>query len=196
LLELHLHLTAAEPDYPYHYVNLAESYLQLGNSSDAMQALALVADNPEVANVVAKMQKSANESAAIALDNAITVPLIAAGSHFLISTVLNHSIATTLLLDTGASLTVISPAALHNLGLSVHDAQRYGWFNTANGVTKAPVFLLNSLTIGDQRVENIEVAVMEIPSGKNIDGLLGMNFLKHFKFYIDQNNATMYLSTR
>ena len=43
-------------------------------------------------------------------------------------------------------------------------------------------------------VENIEVGVIDEFDNKKFDGLLGMNFLRHFKFFIDQNEPKLQLS--
>ncbi len=50
--------------------------------------------------------------------------------------------------------------------------------------------------MGGHIVENIEVGVMDVSHTGSIDGLLGMNFLKHFKFYIDQGDNEMHLQLR
>ena len=43
-------------------------------------------------------------------------------------------------------------------------------------------------------VENIEVGVISELDGAPFDGLLGMNYLRHFEFFIDQNERTLQLS--
>jgi predicted aspartyl protease len=68
-------------------------------------------------------------------------------------------------------------------------------FSTANGLVEGAVYRLDNLSIGDQNVANIEVAALGLASLHSADGLLGMNFLKHFKFFIDQSKPELRLST-
>ena len=66
--------------------------------------------------------------------------------------------------------------------------------NTANGRIRAPIYKLSSLTVGDWRVNQLEIGVLDLSGSSNINGLLGMNFLRHFQFFIDQNEALLRLS--
>jgi len=79
-------------------------------------------------------------------------------------------------------------------GIRYRDTGRSGVFNTANGRVRAPVYVLESLSVGDWKVSNLEIGVLDLSGGSAIDGLLGMNFLKHFQFFIDQNEALLRLS--
>jgi predicted aspartyl protease len=68
-------------------------------------------------------------------------------------------------------------------------------FSTANGLVEGAVYRLDKVSVGDQTVTNIEVAALALANLRSADGLLGMNFLKHFKFFIDQNRSELRLST-
>ncbi len=48
--------------------------------------------------------------------------------------------------------------------------------------------------MGDWQVSQLEIGVLELGGSSAIDGLLGMNFLRHFQFFIDQNEAMLRLS--
>ena len=99
-----------------------------------------------------------------------------------------------MLIDTGASLTIFTPAVLEQRGIRYQDTGRTGVFNTANGPVEAPVYTLDSLTVGDWQVNNIEIGVLDLGGSSGVDGLLGMNFLNHFQFFIDQNEDLLRLS--
>ena len=43
-------------------------------------------------------------------------------------------------------------------------------------------------------VNNLETGVLDLAGQTGIDGLLGMNFLRHFRFFIDQNESELRLS--
>jgi predicted aspartyl protease len=63
-------------------------------------------------------------------------------------------------------------------------------------VVQAPIYILDSLTVGDWGVNQLEVGVLDLNGGPDINGLLGMNFLRHFQFFIDQNEALLHLSVK
>jgi clan AA aspartic protease (TIGR02281 family) len=107
-----------------------------------------------------------------------------------------HGRSLQLLIDTGASLTILTPAVLEQRGIRYRDTGKRGLFNTANGTVEAPIYKLDTLAVGDWQVRNIEIGVMDLGVGTDVDGLLGMNFLHHFQFFIDQNEALLRLSTK
>ena len=122
------------------------------------------------------------------------VPLIRSGEHFVVEARINGVEPVRLLIDTGASMTVVRNEVLSAAGVvtAVDDPLRY--FNTANGVVAGTVYRLDSLTVGEQQVQNLEIAGMDFPVADEVDGLLGMNYLKHFRFFIDQGKQELRLS--
>ena len=99
-----------------------------------------------------------------------------------------------MLIDTGASLTIFTPDVLEQRGIRYQDTGRTGVFNTANGRVRAPVYKLDSLAVGDWEVRQIEIGILDLGGRSGMDGLLGMNFLNHFQFFIDQNEAVLRLT--
>jgi clan AA aspartic protease (TIGR02281 family) len=122
------------------------------------------------------------------------VPLRRRGDHFLVDAQINDSFIARLLIDTGASMTVLSEAALARSGLAYADTGTTRMFSTANGMVRAPVYRLDSLAVGDWQVTPIEIGVLELDGSGSLDGLLGMNFLRHFHFVIDQQSASLRLT--
>ncbi len=107
---------------------------------------------------------------------------------------MNNAQNAVLLLDTGASLSIISPELLQLLDIPYQSTGRTAWFSTAGGRITAPVITLDSLALDVVVVENIEVGVIGEFDSNPFDGLLGMNFLRHFEFFIDQNERKLQLS--
>ena len=99
-----------------------------------------------------------------------------------------------LLIDTGASLTIFTPAVFERRGIRYQDTGRSSVFQTANGPVRAPVYRLAALTIGDWQVNGLDVGVLDLGRDTGIEGLLGMNFLSHFQFFIDQNESVLMLT--
>jgi clan AA aspartic protease (TIGR02281 family) len=195
LLDLYQRLVSAEPEYSANYIGLAQAYMALGNDADAQRALNIIAYDPEAGAKVQQLLNVIETRAAKAVADAEPIQLSRHGNNLLTQVLFNNSATGRLLLDTGASLTVITPALLQQLGLDYNRPQRTAWFNTANGVVEAPIFTIDRVSIGSQTVDRLEVAVMDL-NNQGIGGLLGMNFLQHFRFSIDHQSNVLYLSPR
>ena len=200
LLELYQDLTRLEPSYAPYFIGLATAQLALDDLDAARQSLLLVAQDPQVGARarellervrVAALEAQPPETTAAATEVA-GIPLVRNGSHYLVDARLGSQPAR-LLIDTGASLTMLTPDTLQRTGSGARATGRTGLFNTANGRVSAPVYRLDALSVGDWRVSDLDVGVLEL-GDPGIDGLLGMNFLRHFQFFIDQNEALLRLS--
>lgn len=126
-------------------------------------------------------------------DDGIVVALIKRGESYFVKGMVNDYEPVKLLIDTGASMTTITPELAYSLGISEQDFQQFATFNTANGQISAPIIQLSNLRIGRYKVDNLPVGILSLTSDAQFQGLLGMNFLKHFKFFIDQKNMTLEL---
>lgn len=90
---------------------------------------------------------------------------------------------TTLVLDTGASITVIHKSVADKIDLAYH-ATTYA--QVANGAAvEMRLAKLDSLTIGPAEKENIQIGVIDYKGKRSAEGLLGMNFLRDFEYNID-----------
>jgi predicted aspartyl protease len=88
-------------------------------------------------------------------------------------------------LDTGASLTIVASDIMAQLGYDpanpALDRQR---IITGSGVEYAPLIIARSATAMGQKVSNLDVLCHDLPPESGVDGLLGLNFLRHFKLTI------------
>jgi predicted aspartyl protease len=88
-------------------------------------------------------------------------------------------------LDTGASLTIIATDIMAQLGYDpanpALDRQR---IVTGSGIEYAPRTTVRSATAIGQKVTSLDVLCHDLPSESGVDGLLGLNFLRHFKLTI------------
>ncbi len=89
------------------------------------------------------------------------------------------------ILDTGASFTIVATDILVQLGYDpanpLLERQR---IVTGSGVEYAPRITVRSATAIGQKVANLEVLCHDLPAESGVDGLLGLNFLRHFKLTI------------
>jgi predicted aspartyl protease len=88
-------------------------------------------------------------------------------------------------LDTGASLTIIATDIMAKLGYDPANP-RLGRQRiiTGSGVEYAPRTTVRSATAIGQKVANLDVLCHDLPPESGVDGLLGLNFLRHFKLTI------------
>lgn len=202
LLDLYQHVTQLEPDHAPWFMELAATQLALGDDAAARRSLLLVSQDPgvgvqaqamlsQLGIALADMQDTEPQNSSTQV---VGIPLHRSGNHFIVDAIPAHAASIRLLIDTGASLTILTPAVLEQRGIRYQDTGRTGVFNTANGPVRAPVYKLDALAVGDWQVSQLEVGVLELGGGSAIDGLLGMNFLSHFQFFIDQNEGLLRLS--
>ena len=100
-----------------------------------------------------------------------------------------------LMLDTGADGTVIRPSALIGLGISYRDAPRVP-IRGVTGTSSAYVVVLESLEVGGARVGPLRVVSHDAEIGESPDGLLGRDFLNHFRVTIDNARGVVELAPR
>jgi clan AA aspartic protease (TIGR02281 family) len=107
--------------------------------------------------------------------------------HYYVDAILNGA-SVKFLLDTGASLTSISPETASQAGL--HACTQHT-FQTANGAVQGCVTQVAEMTFGGFVVRNFEVVIMPNLGGK---ALLGMNVLGQFR--MEQQHGLMRLAIR
>jgi predicted aspartyl protease len=95
------------------------------------------------------------------------------------------SVLIPVVLDTGASLTIIATDIMAQLGYDpanlALDRQR---IVTGSGIEYAPCTTVRSATAIGQKVSRLDVLCHDLPPESGVDGLLGVNFLRHFKLTI------------
>jgi predicted aspartyl protease len=64
---------------------------------------------------------------------------------------------------------------------------------SAHQVAQTPVVRLDSLQVGDKRVNNLEVLIVALPAALRVDGLLGVKFLEKFRVTFEIDQATLVL---
>ena len=116
-----------------------------------------------------------------------------AGEHgrMFVDAVVNEQVLVPFLLDTGASLTIITKATALSLGLNDWESLDWKTFTTSGGRVRTPVVELDSIRVGEVELEDVHVAI-------DVDehlpfGLLGMNFLRHFRVVVDHQRQQVQL---
>ena len=116
------------------------------------------------------------------------------GQAILVNARINDSGSVRLLLDTGASVTTISPRVLAQLGVSSRDAVR-GSIRGVTGQADALFVVVNSIDVNGAKAGPIRVVAHDVELGQ-ADGLLGRDFLDRFQVAIDNQAGIVTLTPR
>ena len=125
--------------------------------------------------------------------NTITVPVLMNGASVIVPVMFNGTLKANLAVDTGATITVISRRIASTLALSTLGMSKVG---TVAGVITVPVVRLGSLKVGDAQVRDLVVSVHDFSTDPRVEGLLGLDFLKHFHFSLDARRSLLILGPR
>jgi Predicted aspartyl protease len=140
---------------------------------------------PSVQTSALSTSKSAPDSAAhspiasVPGDSDVAVvPVESLGNILVVSATLNGSRQARLIVDTGASQTVISQRMALDLGLYATAHNSHVLLHTAGGNVQADSVLLDSLRIAGAEMRNSQVLIHDLPDlPLAVDGLLGLSFL-------------------
>ena len=100
-----------------------------------------------------------------------------------------------LLVDTGASYTVIPTKILERIGCSLDRTQQYKKIVTANGAIDVPIVTIPWFNCLGIKVENYPVVALDLPVNSFTDGLLGMDFLREVGAVIDTAKAQIIVNS-
>lgn len=117
--------------------------------------------------------------------------------HMIVEAMLNKKVKASLVLDTGASLILLSNKIAASLGIdtSVSTKDTVELVLADGRKVKGKKIILESVSVQGSEIEKVEAAVLP-DQGDSVfahDGLLGMSFLKNFTFKIDQKNDKLVL---
>ena len=125
-----------------------------------------------------------------------SVPIQTINRKFLVPVVLNEGQTATFLLDTGASTSVITPDLARRLGLDT-SSRTTGRIASGQAV-EVSIVRMTSIRVGSARIDNLPVAVLELPVINTnppitVDGFLGFDFIGRFTMTIDPGAGTLTL---
>lgn len=90
---------------------------------------------------------------------------------------------TDLILDTGATFTILDPSVIEEMGYSENDKSSPSTVKSPIGKEVGFRLHLPAIECLGKKIENFEVACHKLGL-QHIDGLLGMNFLEQFDYCI------------
>jgi clan AA aspartic protease (TIGR02281 family) len=123
------------------------------------------------------------------------IPLKKAGEHYLAEVQIDELYSLSLMLDTGASMTVVKDEfVLRELPELLYDSEALN-LKTANGLVQGRKILVQRFSMTDLTLNDVSIAVLPLQEF-SYDGLLGMNVLGRFEFRIDQERQELILHSK
>ena len=190
-----LYSLVVEKDYSErqssYYYKLSQAQFKLGDYYNALASLSQIVGNPLWNRKAQYFQLTIEKF--IEGDGIVAIPVKYIDPHkFLAIVTINDTIEAELLIDTGASLSVLRQKFIDEVELPVKDEKPLV-LTTVSDVVEARTIKLDSFGINDIKFADMSVGVTEMPDDFVPDGLLGMDFLSKFEFNLDQEDLTLYL---
>jgi predicted aspartyl protease len=99
-----------------------------------------------------------------------------------------------LALDTGSSFTVVRESILQDVGYTPELMKEFTSFGDTSQAHLVPKVTLKSLSLADAAVDNLEVLGYTLPAEHGIDGIIGLNFLRHFNIGLNFEHGILTLN--
>lgn len=122
------------------------------------------------------------------------VQLKRSGRYNLVDVILNHHVPATLMIEERAKYTIISERLAQELGIQITPQTSEYRFMFAGRTYTAPLVNLPSLQVGGVEVRNVPTLIWNLSAYPEVNGLLGMSFLKHFQMEIDSADQLFVLT--
>lgn len=124
----------------------------------------------------------------------ISVPLERLGALFVVTIQVNETRRARLILDTGASHTILSHAIARELGLVSRRPVASVTMHTVGGSVEADMVHVDSIRIAGAEVRNSLAAIHDLPDAPpDIEGLLGLSVLRQFDVTLDTARSRLHL---
>ncbi|NND81136.1 MAG: clan AA aspartic protease [Gammaproteobacteria bacterium] len=198
VLEMYRDLYHLHPGFTHFQLELADAYLELGDTTNALTLLQPLLYNQDLAiTVQAKLQQiyatAGLQNSDSTTPGQVRVPLLSTGSSFVIVARINDT-DVRMLLDTGASISALSESVVKRLRLPV--SGKLIRLNTANGVRQAQLATAESVALGPLQRRDVKFAEIEFAQ-PGVEGLLGTDLLNQLNpglsYVIDsQENALIF----
>ena len=123
----------------------------------------------------------------------VEVPLQQVGHLFVVTVKLNGEQDARLIVDTGASHSVVSHRLAIELGLYSDLAMGTVTMNTVGGSVQAPLARIKSIRLAEAEVRDSVVVIHDLPDSGGVEGLLGLSALREFQVTLDPTKKVLSL---
>ena len=182
-----------QPDNPtFHYMR-ATALARLGHATsavDAYQQTLLLEPSQRLAQLategLARLAGGARKAGGEAI-----VPIQASRGVWIAHVTLNDRQTARFLVDTGASVTLLSPALAKLLSLRPYTGGPTTALQTVAGQTSGASVVISSIRLGDAEARDVPGVIHE--PGFEVDGILGNSFLSRFLITLDADRHLLHL---
>ena len=127
-------------------------------------------------------------------NHTVDVPLQQVGHLFVVTAKLNGEQDVQLIVDTGASHSVVSRRLAVDLGLYSDVTMGTVTMNTVGGSVQAPLARIKSIRLAEAEVRDSVVVIHDLPdSPGGVEGLLGLSALREFQVTLDPTKKVLSL---
>ena len=127
-------------------------------------------------------------------NHTVDVPLQQVGHLFVVTVKLNGEQDARLIVDTGASHSVVSHRLAIELGLYSDVTMGTVTMNTVGGSVQAPLVRIKSIRLAEAEVRDSVVVIHDLPdSPGGVEGLLGLSALREFQVTLDPTKKVLSL---
>lgn len=123
----------------------------------------------------------------------ITIPTTSHRNGTVVMATINNLITARFIVDTGAATMTISESTAQRLRLNTQAMHTTEVILADGSKTKASAVRLASVQIGDARADNVDAVILGSKVADDVDGLLGMSFLRNFVIRLDPVNNKLIL---
>lgn len=187
--ELYHLLIEKNGDRPEYYYALAGAQYRSGRYDEGLGNLNRILHDPEWGGKARKLSQLVEQLAQ--LGEGAPIEMTRRHNNFLVKVSVNDRTAD-LVLDTGASISILRQEFAKAIGLSTEDGEQ-ARFNAVGSQVDVTIVPTRSFSVGDITFNDMPVGIAEMPETFAADGLLGMDFLGNFEFSIDQDNEVLNL---
>lgn len=168
-------------------------WIKAGENSAARQVDGHFRALPRESLSIAPGNSSPEAAGKTSAQGKLTIPVQMRGRHVIVAVTFNDTVSGNLVLDTGASQTMISKRIANDLRLYSSGAgTRIG----IGGPVTVSTATLESIKVGDADVRNMRVSIHDLPLSAFEEGLLGMDFLGRFQMSLDMEKRVLILTPR
>lgn len=123
-----------------------------------------------------------------------TTPVTIVGDQVIVPVTITfrgRSASVRLLLDTGATVTTINEAVAAQLGLNPAEAKLVKTTVADGRSVDAYRIKTDAVAVAEHVMPNVDVSMLPNSGSKGCDGLLGMNYLKNFRYHVNFSKSVI-----
>jgi aspartyl protease family protein len=192
-LQLWSQAAALQPADPTFHYYRGTALVRLGlkmSAIDAFQMALLLEPGPQLARMVLQEIARLNQPGGVTAGET-TVPLEHGLGVWIARVVLNDSRTGRFLVDTGSSVTVLSPTLAADLGIAGGPDGTPVELQTLGGRTAGAPAIVGSLRVGSLELRDAPVVLHD--PGPGLDGILGNTFLSRYQVTVDADRRQLHL---